>query len=115
MKLDCVWNNVEKVGDQRKHAVNTEVFTGNFSLDNICQRLEGEIPHGWYIDHETFAQLIGVSTKTLANKRAMHPEKFPAAIYFAGSKSPRFARRDIIKWLAQEEYNAKKIHKHNCL
>lgn len=104
----------EKIATPETPAANADILVGDALLDSICQRLEKELPAVAYIDQDFLAELIGVTPKTLANRRAMHPEKYPAPVYFGGNKKPLFPRSDILNWLAKEEYQAKTIHRHRC-
>lgn len=114
MNLETAWYGNRKIATPEAPAANANILVGDALLDSICQRLEKELPAVAYMDQDALALLIGVTPKTLANRRAMNPEGYPAPIYFGGNKKPLFPRSDILNWLAREEYQAKTIHRHRC-
>ncbi|GEQ77698.1 hypothetical protein CTTA_4703 [Comamonas testosteroni] len=115
MNLENAWYGNRQIIQSETPAANATILVGDALLDNICQRLEKELPAVAYMDQDALALLIGVAPKTLANRRAMYPERYPAPIYFGGNKKPLFPRSDILNWLAREEYQAKSIHWHRCV
>ena len=114
MNLEMAWYGNRKIATHETTAANAGILVGDALLDSICQRLENELPQVPYMDQDALALWIGITPKTLANRRAMHPERYPAPIYFGGNKKPLFPRVDILLWLAKEEYQAKTIHRHRC-
>lgn len=116
MEIDQIWKIDGKPAKKATlQPANTMIFLGDEQLDEIVERLNQSLPNDIYLSQEVLAGLIGVSVKTLANRRTMNPEKYPTPIYFAGSKRPRFSRADVFKWFALEEYSAKKIFRHKCI
>lgn len=114
MNLEMTWFGNRKNATPETTAANAPILVGTALLDSIYQRLEKELPLVPYMDQDALALLIGITPKTLANRRAMHPERYPAPIYFGGNKKPLFPRADILSWLAEEEYQAKAIHRYRC-
>lgn len=114
MNLETAWYGNHQIAQPEITAANATILVSDALLDSICQRLEKELPHTTYMDQYTLALLIGVTPKTLANRRAMHPERYPAPVYFGGNKKPLFPRSDILNWLAREEYQAKTTYRHRC-
>ena len=114
MNLETAWYGNRQITQPETHAANSTILVGDALLDSICQRLEEELPQVPYMDQDALALLIGITPKTLANRRAMHPERYPAPVYFGGNKKPLFPRADIISWLAKEEYQAKTVYRHRC-
>ena len=114
MNLETAWYGNRQIAQPETTDANATILVGDALLDSICQRLETELPHTTYMDQDALALLIGVTPKTLANRRAMYPERYPAPVYFGGNKKPLFPRADILNWLAREEYQAKTIHRHRC-
>ena len=114
MNLETAWYGNRQITQPETPAANATILVGDALLDSICQRLEKELPQVPYMDQDALALLIGITPKTLANRRAMHPERYPAPVYFGGNKKPLFPRADILSWLAEEEYQAKAIHRYRC-
>ena len=114
MNLETAWYGNRRITQPETPAANASILVGDALLDSIFQRLEKELPTAAYMDQDFLAELIGVTPKTLANRRAMHPERYPVPIYFGGYKKPLFPRIDILQWLAREEYQAKSIHRYRC-
>ena len=114
MNLETAWYGNRQITQPEIPAANADILVGDALLDSIYQRLEKELPQVPYMDQDTLALLIGITPKTLANRRAMHPERYPAPVYFGGNKKPLFPRSDILLWLAKEEYQAKTTYRHRC-
>ena len=112
MSLESFWYGDRLVAQPHMAAANSSSLVENALLEDIRQRLEQELPMTSYMEQDTLAQLIRVSAKTLANRRALNPERFPAPVYFGGNKKPLFPRADIVNWLANEEYQAKVVYRH---
>lgn len=84
-------------------------------LEAVRIRLEGEIRQDAYLQEKEFADLIGVEQKTLKNDRAPSGAgRYPVGIRFAGSHRIKYARQDVLNWLAYEELKARTYRVHRC-
>ena len=84
-------------------------------VEEVRGRLEAEIQKDPYLSEKDFADLIGVDPKTLKNDRAPSGAgRYPVGIRFGGSHRVRYARHDVLEWLAYEEWKARTCRVHRC-
>jgi hypothetical protein len=88
------------------------------ALAVIRERLDRDLPGGPYITDAQFAKILSVTTKTLANKRALERDKehktFPQPFRHASCRELLHPRPAIIEWLAQSELHAMARTVHRC-
>jgi hypothetical protein len=88
------------------------------ALAAIRERLDRDLPRGPYITDAQFAKILSVTTKTLANKRALEHNKvhktFPQPFRHASCRVLLHSRSTIIEWLAQSELDAMARTVHRC-
>jgi len=84
-------------------------------LARIRARIDRELPRDLYLTDATLAAILHISTKTLANRRSLEPDRFPEPMKLAGGRKSSYARDVIVEWLTQEELTARSTVIHRCL
>ncbi|NML48036.1 hypothetical protein HHL11_30085 [Ramlibacter sp. G-1-2-2] len=85
-------------------------------LAQIVSRLEQEVPPGPYVPDKWLAQVLGISQKTLINRRGNKHKRdqYPQPLHLAGGQGGVHVRRDLIDWIAREELRARTRRVHKC-
>jgi len=84
------------------------------TLDQVRIRVGSLLPELPYVTDAEFAKAIGLSPKTLANRRAANPGCLPHPLRIWGNKAKRHAREDLVEWMANEEMRARGVVVHHC-
>lgn len=81
---------------------------------DIRARLDRHFPDEPYLPDAKLAETLGMTQKTLANRRSMDPEKYPSPLKLGGARTGVHPRAEFIDWLAREELAAKARIVHRC-
>jgi hypothetical protein len=102
------WNGLESVtGSMTKEQKDL--------LDVVRCRLENAIRQDIYLSEMEFAKLILIDQKTLKNDRAPSGAgRYPVGIRFGGSRHIKYARQDVVDWMAHEELLHRMRRVHRC-
>ena len=87
---------------------------GDALFVSISLRLERELPCGPYLADREFAKLLGVTVKTLCNRRALKSNRYPVPFKIANCREAKHVRLEIVRWLANEEMMARSRTVHRC-
>lgn len=77
-------------------------------------RLQAFIPNEPYVPDSALAKWLRMSQKTLANRRALDPAKYPHPLKLGGARTGVHPRGEFITWIAREELAAKARVVHRC-
>lgn len=80
----------------------------------IVSRLENEVPPGLYVPDGWLAHTLGITLKTLINRRGNKTSTYPRPLHLAGGQGGMHVRSDLIDWLAREELRARTRRAHKC-
>jgi len=80
----------------------------------IRARLDRHFPDEPYLPDAKLAETLGMTQKTLANRRSMEPDKYPSPLKLGGARTGMHPRAEFIDWLAREELAAKARIVHRC-
>jgi hypothetical protein len=81
----------------------------------IRDRLDPFFPNDPYLPDATLAKTIGISQKTLANRRSENPEKYRHPLNWTGARAGMHPRVEFIDWLARQALFEKARVVHRCL
>jgi hypothetical protein len=85
------------------------------ALESITRRLQQEVPQGVYLKDSWLAKVLGISHKTLINRRRAKPGTLPNPLQIAGVQSRLHPRDDLVAWLARQEWKARTRTVHRCM
>ena len=80
----------------------------------IRARLDRHFPDEPYLPDATLAETLGMTQKTLANRRSLAPDKYPSPLKLGGARTGMHPRAEFIDRLAHEELAAKARIVHRC-
>lgn len=80
----------------------------------IRARLDRHFPDEPYLPDAKLAETLGMTQKTLANRRSMEPDRYPSPLKLGGARTGMHPRAEFIDWLAREELAAKARIVHRC-
>lgn len=86
----------------------------DWNVEEIRARLNRALPDTPYVNDAMFAEIIGLSVKTLANRRSVNPNVLPRPIRLCGNKALVYPRFDLLEWLVKEEVRARTTTLHRC-
>ena len=81
---------------------------------SIRAGLDKYFPDEPYLTDATLAETLGMTQKTLANRRSKDPAKYPTPLKLGGARTGVHPRAEFIDWLAREELAAKARIVHRC-
>ena len=84
------------------------------AFEQIRARLEPHFPDEPYLPDAMLAETLGMTQKTLANRRSAQPDKYPSPLKLGGARTGMHPRAEFIDWLAREEVAAKARIVHRC-
>lgn len=84
------------------------------SLETIRNRLDAQLPKSVYLADSYLAAMLNMSLKTLANRRAAKPDRYPRPLHLGGARTGVHERTDLVDWLAREELRARASGVHRC-
>jgi len=73
----------------------------------IRARLDRHFPADPYLPDSLLAGTLGMTQKTLANRRSLEPDKYPSPLKLGGGRTGMHPRGEFIDWLARAELKAK--------
>ena len=82
--------------------------------DSIYARLDKDLPTGPYIADSVFAGLMGLSRKTLRNRRTLADHGYPIPLKIANCRDGKHVRAEIVDWMAKQELAARTTIVHRC-
>lgn len=91
-----------------------EMSTAEISFADIRARLDRHFPDEPYLPDAKLAETLGMTQKTLANRRSLEPDKYPSPLKLGGARTGVHPRAEFIDWLAREELAAKARIVHRC-
>jgi len=86
----------------------------DIAVAQIRARLDRHFPDEPYLPDAKLAETLGMTQKTLANRRSLEPDKYPAPLKLGGARTGMHPRAEFIDWLAREELAAKARIVHRC-
>lgn len=87
----------------------------DLELEMAYVRIDVDMPEGPYISDKEFASYLKIDAKSLANRRAIEPERFPTPFKLGGSKRNLYSRSEVVMWLAREELGSRGRRVHRCI
>lgn len=84
------------------------------TVAEIRTRLDAQFPKGPYLADSYLAETLHMAPKTLANRRAAKPGRYPTPLHLGGARAAVHERFELIDWLAREELLARATTVHRC-
>ncbi len=84
------------------------------TFEAIRDRLDSQFPKDPYLADAYLAATLHMAPKTLANRRAAKPDRYPAPLHIGGARVAVHERSELIDWLAREELRARAKTVHRC-
>ena len=108
-------NPMETPTDTSGEAESAPVMSAaDIAFAQIRARLDRHFPDDPYLPDSLLAGTLGMTQKTLANRRSLEPDKYPSPLKLGGGRTGMHPRGEFIDWLARAELKAKVHIVHRC-